>query len=204
VLRSRWRRLSTPVAALAAGVLLGVGALQLFDNDDAAAPVASAEAHAASGTAGGSGGSAAPVVLTAGDYLGRPYGDVEAALVGLGLRVRLAPVETGDVAAGLVTAVTPAGSLRRGDSVTVTYATAPATQQDPGTVAPVEQVAVAAAASASPVEQAGAVPPVSAQPATAAGAPTGAGAAAPAPGKAKAKDKDKPAGPGKAGPGHDG
>ena len=42
-----------------------------------------------------------------------------------GLLVQLVPVETADVAAGLVTAVGPEGELAPGTAVTVSYAVAP-------------------------------------------------------------------------------
>ena len=45
---------------------------------------------------------------------GRPVAEVQAELVGLGLQVELVPVETADVAAGQVTAVSPTASSRAG------------------------------------------------------------------------------------------
>jgi hypothetical protein len=119
--RLRWRRAVVPLATLAAGAVIGVGALQFFGPSDAPSPTASA------GTvAGGSGAASRSIDLVAADLIGRPYQDVEAELLGRGLRVVLVPAETGDAAEGVVTAVDPVGALRPGDSVTVTYAVAPA------------------------------------------------------------------------------
>jgi serine/threonine-protein kinase len=58
-------------------------------------------------------------------YVGRPVAEVQAALVGKGLRVDLASTETADVPAGQVTAVAPVGDLTPGATVTVTYAVPP-------------------------------------------------------------------------------
>jgi serine/threonine-protein kinase len=70
--------------------------------------------------------SAPPTVhLVAGDYLRHPVAQVQAALVARGLRVRLTPVTTRAVGAGLVTAVAPVGNVPAGSSVTVSYAVAP-------------------------------------------------------------------------------
>jgi predicted Ser/Thr protein kinase len=63
--------------------------------------------------------------VVATDYVGRPVGDVQAELVGLGLSVTVTPIETADVPAGQVTAVDPVGDLERGATVTVTYAVPP-------------------------------------------------------------------------------
>jgi serine/threonine-protein kinase len=57
--------------------------------------------------------------------MGRPVAEVQAELVGRGLQVQLTPVETGDVAAGQVTAVGPEGALAPGTVVTVSYAVPP-------------------------------------------------------------------------------
>jgi hypothetical protein len=68
----------------------------------------------------------APVVqLTAGDHVGRPVAEVEAALTRMGLQVRLRPMETTDVPDGRVIAVDPVGDLAPGQAVTVTHALAP-------------------------------------------------------------------------------
>jgi serine/threonine-protein kinase len=65
------------------------------------------------------------VGLVAAGLLGRPVAEVQAELVGRGLQVQLAPVETSDVASGQVTAVGPEGELAPGTVVTVSYAVAP-------------------------------------------------------------------------------
>jgi serine/threonine-protein kinase len=139
--------------------------------------------------------------------------------------VQLVPQETTDVAEGLVTAVTPAGFLRPGDSVTVTYATAPATQQPAASSSAVAQVVVAPAATtthadAGSVESAAAPGPVApapggAEPASG-GTAVGPGGAVPAPvgspagaqkspktkGDKGEKSSPADAGPGKPGPAH--
>jgi serine/threonine-protein kinase len=69
--------------------------------------------------------------VAAADLVGRPVDEVQAELVGRGLQVELVPVETADVAAGMVTAVGPEGELPPGAMVTVTYAVAPAVTQAP-------------------------------------------------------------------------
>jgi serine/threonine-protein kinase len=86
------------------------------------------------------------VRLDAADYVHRPYGEVQAQLAGLGLRVVLATAETATVAPGLVTAVDPVGPLHPGDQVTVTYAVAPAASPTTQGGTPVE-LAMAAAPS---------------------------------------------------------
>jgi serine/threonine-protein kinase len=67
----------------------------------------------------------AGVDVVAGDLVGRPVQEVEDELVGRGLRVELVAVETGEVAAGLVTAVDPTGTLAPDTAVRLSYATAP-------------------------------------------------------------------------------
>jgi eukaryotic-like serine/threonine-protein kinase len=59
--------------------------------------------------------------------VGRPVDDVEAALVGHGLRVARTPQETAVAAPGTVLEIGPVGPVSPGELVTVTYATAPAT-----------------------------------------------------------------------------
>jgi serine/threonine-protein kinase len=65
------------------------------------------------------------VHLAAGDFVHHPVAQVNAALVALGLQVKLTPVTTRALAAGLVTAVAPVGDVPAGSSVTVSYAVAP-------------------------------------------------------------------------------
>jgi len=67
----------------------------------------------------------ATVAVAAGGLLGRPVAEVQAELLGRGLQVQLAPVETADVAAGQVTAVSPEGELAPGTVVTLSYAVPP-------------------------------------------------------------------------------
>jgi serine/threonine-protein kinase len=66
-----------------------------------------------------------PVSLAAAGLVGRPVAEVQAELVGRGLQVQLAPIETADVIAGQVTAVGPEGQLAPGTVVTVSYAVPP-------------------------------------------------------------------------------
>ena len=138
--RRRWRRVLAPVATLAAGAVIGIGALQFFGASDVPGPTV-VGAEAGGNGAGGTGVPAHGVDLVAAGYVGRPFGEVEAALVALGLRVSLVPTETADTAPGLVTAVDPVGTLHHGDAVTVAYAVAPAspTTTDPGTTAGSQQ-----------------------------------------------------------------
>jgi eukaryotic-like serine/threonine-protein kinase len=59
------------------------------------------------------------------DHVGRPVSEVQAQLTGLGLTVQLRPLQTADVPDGQVIAVDPLGTLRPGDTLTVTHAVAP-------------------------------------------------------------------------------
>ena len=63
--------------------------------------------------------------MAAAGLVGRPVADVQADLIGRGLQVQLAAVETADVVAGQVTAVSPEGALAPGTVVTVSYAVPP-------------------------------------------------------------------------------
>jgi len=67
----------------------------------------------------------ATIRIAAEDYMGRPVGEVEASLSGLGISVQLQAVQTADAPDGAVLAVDPAGELRQGQTVTVTYAVPP-------------------------------------------------------------------------------
>ena len=70
--------------------------------------------------------SAPPTVdVAAAGLVGRPVAEVQADLIGRGLQVQLAAVETADVVAGQVTAVSPEGALAPGTVVTVSYAVPP-------------------------------------------------------------------------------
>jgi serine/threonine-protein kinase len=112
--RRRATRILTPLVALLAGAGIAVAALQLLGVPS------TASSAAATGTPG-----PASVVLAADDYVGRPVAEVEAELGALGLSVERVPQETATQAAGLVTAVSPTGSVREGARVTVSYAVAP-------------------------------------------------------------------------------
>jgi serine/threonine-protein kinase len=122
------------LGGLAALVLLAVVIGVLQHSNGSAGP-----ASARSGTASAAGVAvtstspapttpAAPrtVHLAAASYVRHPVAQVQAALVGLGLQVKLTPVTTRALAAGLVTALAPVGDVRVGSSVTVSYAVAPA------------------------------------------------------------------------------
>lgn len=64
--------------------------------------------------------------IAAGDYLGRPVGDVEVELTSLGVSVHLRQLQTADAPDRAVLTVDPIGELSPGDAVTVTYAVSPA------------------------------------------------------------------------------
>ncbi|WP_232797313.1 protein kinase domain-containing protein, partial [Blastococcus atacamensis] len=118
------RRLLAPVAALVAGVGLGVAALQVW-GDAPAGPVAEASTPAS-------------VEVRADDVVGRPVDEVEDELAGRGLGVRREARETSEVPAGQVLAVGPVGALAPGMVVTLTYAVAsPAPEPAPAPSAPV-------------------------------------------------------------------
>ncbi|BDI21242.1 hypothetical protein L3i23_00180 [Herbiconiux sp. L3-i23] len=63
------------------------------------------------------------VTVNQGDYTGRPFGDVQAALEGLGLGVELTEgnAATSDDEVGIVYSVNPTGNLPKGTVITVTY-----------------------------------------------------------------------------------
>jgi serine/threonine-protein kinase len=65
------------------------------------------------------------IEVAADEYVGRPVADVQAALIGTGLQVRLVPVQSADVPAGQVTAVAPVGDIDPGATVQVSYAVPP-------------------------------------------------------------------------------
>src|SRR4051794_27813384 len=68
----------------------------------------------------------ARIVLTAGDYVGRPVDEAALALSALGLLVQREEQVTADATPGTVTAVDPAGAeLRPGDAVRLRFAVAP-------------------------------------------------------------------------------
>jgi hypothetical protein len=76
----------------------------------------------------------AGIEVVAAGLVGRPVQQVQADLIGRGLRVEILPVETADVPAGQVTAVDPVGTLAPGDLVRLSYAVPPVVVP-----APVEQ-----------------------------------------------------------------
>ncbi|MDK3258376.1 protein kinase domain-containing protein [Blastococcus capsensis] len=114
------RRRAIPVLAGLAAILLAVAvavavlAVVLTGRSD---PVPPGDAPVATTPAG--------IEVAAEDHLGRPVQEVQAELVGRGLRVELAAVETADVPAGQVTALDPVGTLAPGDLVLLSYAVPP-------------------------------------------------------------------------------
>jgi eukaryotic-like serine/threonine-protein kinase len=126
------RRLLVPLVALLAGAGIAGAAVQLAGGT----PPPTAAPEEAAPTA---------LVLVAEEYVGRPVAEVEAALGARGLQVERVPVETTAVAPGLVTAVGPAGAVRVGERISVSFAVAPApVPVVPAPTAPPEQVVVPA------------------------------------------------------------
>ena len=116
--QARPRRRRWPLAALLAVLLLaGAGALALALRDEPTrgGGDTTTKQEAAPTTPAG-------VDVVAADLVGRPVQEVEDELVGRGLRVERIAVETGEVAAGLVTAVDPTGTLAPGTAVRLSYA----------------------------------------------------------------------------------
>ncbi|SDX74658.1 serine/threonine protein kinase [Modestobacter sp. DSM 44400] len=133
----RRRRLLVPLFALLFLATVVVGALQLSGGTTPAADGAPATTTVAPTTTPAPTTSAAPTVqqiaLTLGDYVGRPYPEVQAELQARGLQVTLRPLQTADVPDGQVIALDPVGELTPGTAVTLTHAVAPPV---PTTVAP--------------------------------------------------------------------
>ncbi|WP_104525027.1 protein kinase domain-containing protein [Blastococcus atacamensis] len=77
------------------------------------------------------------IEVTVADLVGRPVAEVQAELIGRGLRVELDPVEVAGLPAGQVTAVDPVGTLAADDLVRVSYAVPPVVVPAPAP-APVE------------------------------------------------------------------
>ncbi|WP_245159069.1 PASTA domain-containing protein, partial [Blastococcus sp. TF02A-35] len=119
------RRWLVPALAVAAALVLAVAVLTTLLPSGARSP--SPGSTPSSTTPAG-------IEVVAADHVGRPVRDVQADLIGLGLRVEPVPVEAADVAAGQVTAVEPSGTLAPGDLVRLTYAVPPVVVP-----APVEQ-----------------------------------------------------------------
>jgi len=65
------------------------------------------------------------VDVDAGDYVGRPLAQVQAALIRQGLRVSTRPGRVQGVPDGRVLSVSPTGPVAVGDTVTVTFAAVP-------------------------------------------------------------------------------
>lgn len=132
---TRPRRRRWPLAVLLAVLLLaaGAGVLALVDRDDTApATDRTTEQEAGPTTPAG-------VDVVAEQLLGRPVREVQAELIGRGLRVELVAVETVDVAAGLVTAADPTGTLVPDALVRLSYAVPPVPEPTPPPApAPVE------------------------------------------------------------------
>jgi serine/threonine protein kinase len=127
--RSR-RRVPVPlVLGALAALLVAVLVVGLLQNG-AATPSTSNTSGTPSASPTNEEAGAAPtppptVDVVQADLVGHPVQEVQAALVALGLPVQLVPVETADVPAGQVTAVTPEGRLAPGTGVAVSYAVAP-------------------------------------------------------------------------------
>ncbi|THJ68722.1 PASTA domain-containing protein [Arthrobacter echini] len=74
------------------------------------------------------------IVVNPNAYLGRPVADVTAELGRLGFEVTRASAPSDDVAEGLVTGIDPAGTLSRGDTITLTVSSGPTTPEAPESV----------------------------------------------------------------------
>ena len=131
------RRVLGPAVALLAGAGIAVAGLTLLAP---AAPV-----PVASATTDEPEASPSSVVVVAGDVVGRPVDEVEAALAARGLRIERVAEETAAAAPGTVLAVTPTGALAPGDLVVVTYAVAPAAAPTPAAPTPAAPTSAAAA-----------------------------------------------------------
>ncbi|RBY96578.1 serine/threonine protein kinase [Blastococcus sp. TF02-8] len=80
----------------------------------------------------------AGIDVVAADLVGRQVREVQAELVAQGLRVEVVAAETGDVPAGQVTAVDPAGTLAHDSLVRLTYAVPPVVVPAPPAPGPAE------------------------------------------------------------------
>jgi serine/threonine protein kinase len=137
----RRRRVLLPLVALLAIAAAVIGGLQLLggtaSNGTTPEPTTSAPSTASSSAASSSAPSPTPTVrlvdLSSADYVDRPVSDVQAELTARGLIPTLRPLQTGDVADGLVISVTPDGELPPNSPVTVTYAVAPRPAATPTT-----------------------------------------------------------------------
>ena len=107
---------------LIAAIVTGISLLDGSDGSDgtpAAAPTTSDEQTTSAVQ------TPAAVQFDPAAYVGRPVGEVQTELSELGLTVVLEPVQTADVAEGLVTALGPTDGLVAGSTVTVSHAVAP-------------------------------------------------------------------------------
>ncbi|WP_336032568.1 serine/threonine-protein kinase [Geodermatophilus sp. FMUSA9-8] len=111
--RRRAVRALAVAGTLAAGAVLGIGALQLTAPGAGTPPAAVADAAPAG------------VDVRRDALAGRPADEVEDELVAAGLRVTRVTQDDAATAAGTVLAVTPVGALAAGDLVTLTVAVAP-------------------------------------------------------------------------------
>jgi hypothetical protein len=146
--RRRARRLLVPIAALVAGAGIAVAGVSVVGTP--APPPAAADVDPGTGT------TSTGIVVVASDYVGRPVDEVEAALRALGLRVERMAHPSVLAPPGQVTGISPSGTLRVGDLVTVAYATEP--DLDPAVPAPAEQPPAADAALPAPPAAVGGTP----------------------------------------------
>lgn len=101
---------------------------------------------------------AADVDVDEDDYVGRPRGEVRAALVKLGLRVTERSVANpGDEAAGTVAGVNPSGTVQAGSRVTLSYFAEPAATPTPSET-PSQSPSPSASPTVSPTPSASASP----------------------------------------------
>ncbi len=118
--RRRAAALLVPLIALLLGAAAAAGVFLALSGPPPSTPVAVAQTQEA-GT----------LVLSAGNYVGRPVEDVAAELSALGLSVYRLPQITDDVEPGTVTRLEPTGrELEQGDDVRLWYAVAPEEDDD--------------------------------------------------------------------------
>jgi hypothetical protein len=129
--RPAGRRAAVRVGAgLAAAVVAVVALVGALAGGGGADPASGGEPTSSS-TASSAPATPTTVAVVAAGLVGRPVADVQADLVSRGVQVQLVPTETSDVAAGVVTAVSPEGELAPATVVTVTYAVAPVASPAP-------------------------------------------------------------------------
>jgi serine/threonine-protein kinase len=110
---------------LIAAVVTGVSVLNRSSGTFAAAPTTGTSAGTTTPEQTTAQQTPAAVQIDPAAYLGRPVAEVQAELQALGLTVVLQPVQTAEVADGLVTALGPTDGLVAGSTVTVSHAVAP-------------------------------------------------------------------------------